>query len=93
MSSKKVIDLGDTVVCDMCNENYTGSDKEGGIIFGSNAVCPPCTARMMPDIEEYNEKQYIKAKCPEGVSFWRFVLGWRTAEYGEDGNKVIFYTE
>lgn len=65
------------VVCDICNDNHTKKDEEGGILFGSKAICPTCTARMMPDIKAYHEEEYIVAECPKGTSFRQFVLNLR----------------
>jgi len=67
----------DIVLCDFCGEDYSNSDKEGGILFGSKATCPNCVIKMMPKIIEYNEEHYIRAECPEGVSFKDWVLSLR----------------
>ena len=36
------IDIGDTVVCDFCNEDYTESREAGGLIVEGYAICPKC---------------------------------------------------
>lgn len=82
----KVIDIGDTVLCDQCNKDYTNSDEKGGFLFGSHGVCPDCAPRMMKDIEKYHEEDYIKATCPEGMSFKDFVIKLRGGD-----NTVKFY--
>ena len=74
------IDIGDTVLCDCCNKNWTGSDKSGGFIFGSYAYAPCCAETMMENIKKYDEEQYIRARCAEGESFWRFVLNYRKGD-------------
>ncbi len=60
---------GDPVLCDTCGKDYTDSEEKGGILFGSKAVCPSCTERMMPDIKKFKEEYYIKGECPENMSF------------------------
>lgn len=45
------IDIGDDVVCDYCNGDYTESEETGGILIGSYAICPVCSERVkaIPD--------------------------------------------
>jgi hypothetical protein len=83
----EVLDIGNNVICDQCGEDYTTRDDKGGILFGSKALCPECTSRMMKDIEEFNEHSYIKARCPDGVTFREWVLSLRGGN-----NTVTFYT-
>ena len=71
------MDLGDTVLCDLCNKDYTDSDEQGGLIFLSNAVCPTCTPDIVANDEQYNETKHIKATCPSGKSFAAFVWDYR----------------
>jgi hypothetical protein len=35
-----IIDIGDTVLCDLCNADYTDSEAEGGILMGTYSICP-----------------------------------------------------
>jgi len=63
------IDCGDSVLCDLCNKDYTNSNISGGFLFGSNAVCPDCVTKMIKTIKEYKEEKYIKAWCPDNKSF------------------------
>lgn len=63
------IEPGNNVLCDFCGDDYTDSDEQGGIMFGSKATCPKCTREMMPNIRKYDEQGYIKAECPAGKSF------------------------
>lgn len=69
----QVIDLsgsaGNTVLCDICNTDYTDSKETGGILFGSYAVCPKCAPKMELDAKKYNEEKYIASRCPENKSF------------------------
>lgn len=75
--------IGDIVVCDHCNEDYTESEESGGFIFGSYATCPKCADRFMATIKECGEQQYIVATCAAGQSFADFVR-----EYRGDNNYI-----
>lgn len=77
-TSETIIPLHGSVVCDSCNDDYTNSPVEGGIIFSSYGYCPGCTPRMMREITKYNEKEYIEATCPEGTSFADFIREYRS---------------
>jgi len=70
----ETIDIGNTVICDICNKDYTESDESGGFIFGSKAYCPECNDRGMRKIISYKEEHFIQAICSEGQSFRAFVL-------------------
>jgi hypothetical protein len=72
-----VINIGDSVVCDYCNDDYTNSDKCGGGIVGSDAVCPECIRTVCSNGQE------LDMACPEGMTFKEFVLRYR------DGNDYI----
>lgn len=61
-------------LCDQCNEDYTNSDEQGGILFGSHAVCPKCEARVFDGAVKYGEVNEIRAHCPDGMSFKNWVL-------------------
>ena len=82
----KIIDIGEEVCCDICNEDFTNSDEEGGFLFGSKAYCPKCAEKRLPAIKSYNEEHYIKAYCPKGMSFRQFVLNLRG---GDNTIKII----
>lgn len=69
--------LGESVVCDMCGDDYTKSAQPGGFIFGSKAVCPKCEPSVMADVVKYGEQQYIRATCPPNTSFADFVRKFR----------------
>ena len=73
-----IFDVGDVVICDLCGKDYTNSNACGGIIFGSKAVCPECLPEFMKGIKKYNEQHYIKATCPENVTFKDFILKHRS---------------
>jgi hydrogenase maturation factor HypF (carbamoyltransferase family) len=70
--------LGDIVLCDFCNDDYTVSDDTGGLIFGSKAVCPNCTPKLSADAKRYNEEHFIKARCKPDQSFADFVREFRS---------------
>jgi len=65
--------LGDVVVCDLCNKDYTQSDEEGGCQFGSNAVCPDCMPKILESAKKYGELDHVKHYCPKGMPFRKFV--------------------
>ncbi len=64
-----VIDPGNTVVCDFCDDDFTNSDEQGGFLFQSKAVCPHCSEKMMVTVKKYDEEYFIRGTCPENTSF------------------------
>ncbi|MEK7561044.1 MAG: hypothetical protein AAB539_03760 [Patescibacteria group bacterium] len=70
-----IIDIGDTVVCDFCNLDYTDSDESGGVLIGSFAVCPRCAPDAIRNAEKYHEP--VDAVCPPHKSFKQWVLDMR----------------
>ncbi len=62
----KVIEIGNTVLCDLCNLEYTDSDATGGCLMGSYAVCPKCTPKL-------NKREVDVFNLPT-VPFREFVL-------------------
>ncbi len=83
MKVESITDMGDTVICDQCNKDFTDSGESGGFIFGSHAYCPDCGRAALPRIKGYGEEKFIKATCPRGMSFKDFVL-----QYRGDNNKI-----
>jgi hypothetical protein len=65
-----IIDIGDTVLCDLCNGDYTDSDAEGGLLIGSHAICPACA----PAIRRTDEHGEPVTTCPPGMRFRDWVL-------------------
>ncbi len=63
------IDIGNGVVCDLCNADFTNSNESGGVLFGSYAVCPKCAPDLIADAVANGELSRVKAECPEGMSF------------------------
>lgn len=49
------VDMGDFVVCDDCNADYTELPDKGGISFHGRAICPECQQRWIQSAEKYNE--------------------------------------
>ena len=80
-------DIGNTVLCDMCNKDWTNSKISGGFLFGSNAVCPDCSDRIRASALHYNELSYIKAECPKDMSFKDWVVSLRCGD-----NTIKTYT-
>jgi hypothetical protein len=71
---EEVIDIGNTVLCDLCNGDYTESDEQGGVLFGSYALCPKCAPQRVEAAKESGNEDEISAQCPEGMSFREWVL-------------------
>jgi hypothetical protein len=67
------IDPGETVLCDLCNKDYTNSDECGGILFSGKAVCPDCVGDFMKSIVKYKEERFIKALAKPNETFRDFV--------------------
>lgn len=80
--------IGRTVLCDMCNEDYTDSPESGGFIFGSYAVCPKCAPRIEKDITRYREQHAIHRRTADGESFADMVRDYR----GPDGGFIEITT-
>jgi hypothetical protein len=68
-----VIDIGDTVLCDWCNGDYTESAESGGLIFFGEAVCPSCEPDAREGAKKYGEEDGIEVECPKGESFGSWV--------------------
>lgn len=79
------IPLGKTVVCDVCNKDYTNSNKTGGFIFSGYAYCPKCAEKGLSVIEMHGEEKNIQAVCPKNKSFADFCREYR----GEDAKITI----
>lgn len=77
------MDIGNRVLCDACNKDYTDSDARGGILFGSKAICPECTPRWLHDARAYGEESHVRNQAMPGEMFREFVLRIR------DGNNKV----
>lgn len=71
------IPLGDTVICDLRDTDYTDSQESGGFLMQSNAVCPKCTPKWLQLLKDFHEEYLIVARCPAGQSFADFVRSHR----------------
>lgn len=67
------IEPGNTVLCDLCNEDYTNSDEPGGFLFSGKAVCPKCAYEFMKNVEKYNETHFVTDRARSYESFREFV--------------------
>lgn len=86
----KEIDIGNVVICDMCNTDYSESDEQGGLIYRTHAVCPRCAPgweiiTKTPNLARRPIDQ-IKARCPSGLSFRDWILKLRGGD-----NKIRIY--
>lgn len=81
--------VGDTVLCDLCNEDYTSSKESGGFLFGTYAYCPKCAIKGLENIKKYNEEKYIKSWCPPDMSFADWVRN--IIRNGQPGMITITY--
>ncbi len=80
------IDIGNAVVCDCCNEDFTNSDEQGGFIMTARGVCPRCEPRMRASLKKYNEEHHIISECPPGMSHREYILRSRGGD-----NKITLY--
>ena len=76
-----IMESGNTILCDFCNEDYTESDESGGMIFGSKAVCPKCEPKLDEDIVKYNEMHFVRDTCKPDESFANFVRRYNKETY------------
>jgi hypothetical protein len=78
---RQVIELGDVVLCDLCNRDYTYDDKStGGFQFVSRAVCPRCEPSFRKQVEQHNEVRYITNWARPDETFRDFVYRLRGGE-------------
>ena len=64
-----VVDMGRRVLCDSCSKDFTDLPDTGGMQFQSKAICPECSPRYLANVRKYGEEKYIRAICPDGMSF------------------------
>ena len=62
------IDIGELVMCDACDEDWTTRTETGGFIFSSMGVCPTCAVEFMARVIDAGELCHIRAACPDGAS-------------------------
>lgn len=80
------IDIGDDVVCDSCNDDFTRSDEVGGVSIGSYAVCPRCAPRWTKNLNAEEMKSVILPGV--GQTFRSFVV--ETLRQGSAGKIEIY---
>jgi hypothetical protein len=71
------IELGDMVVCDLCNTDFSNSDKQGGFLIPGWGICPDCAARFREELKRNGEEHLIQAECPSGMSHKDWILSIR----------------
>lgn len=75
------ISVGRVVICDSCGTDWTDSDKSGGILFQSKAICPDCTPAWLQSTKQHPEEaELIRGTCPEGQTFADWVRELRGPE-------------
>lgn len=62
------MDVGDLVICDLCNKDWTHSKVSGGLLFMSKGVCPDCAPEFEKNVIKFNEQEYIRGRCPANMS-------------------------
>lgn len=78
----ETVPVGNFVVCDLCNDDYTGSTESGGFVFQSKGICPKCAPEFLRLVMKFDEKGYIRAHCPDGQSFADFIRAYRGPNAG-----------
>ena len=81
-----VVDMGDVVVCDDCNRNWTDSDRSGGAVVSGQALCPKCFRRCKSRLKGVPAADL--SICPPNVSFADHVRQFRLTT--ESGLGVLF---
>lgn len=80
----EVFDMGNTVLCDFCNKDWTFLEGKGGVLFGSYAVCPDCmTDEWLAEVERLGETEYISQRCPDHMEFRKWVWSLRGGQGGK----------
>lgn len=70
--------LGDVVLCDLCNQDYTHDQGSfGGFVFSGKAVCPSCADRFEARVKQHNEDRYIECRAEAGETFADFIRRYR----------------
>jgi hypothetical protein len=67
-------DIGNTVICDICDKDYTHSNACGGFLFQSKGVCPDCAPRFLASVKRYGEMHFIRATAQDDELFREFIL-------------------
>jgi hypothetical protein len=67
------VPIGDSVLCDICDLDYTHRPDQGGFITGSYAYCPTCAKEKIHAFYDLGEEHLIRAWAGPGESFANFV--------------------
>ena len=62
------MDCGENVYCDICNKDWTNSNKPGGIYLFSRVYCPDCEESGLDSLQHIKEQIVVKV-CPINMSF------------------------
>ena len=85
----EIQNIGNRVFCDgVCGKEFTDSTEQGGIMFGSKALCPTCAVGCEKSAAKYGESHHIKARCPDGMTYADWVRD--VLRGGNDGTIEIF---
>lgn len=91
--------IGDRVLCDLCDKDFTNSEESGGFQFQSKAICPDCEVDFLDRIRLFNETHLIGKFCPENMPFADWVRnvirdgepgGYDVIEF-DSANEVVDY--
>jgi hypothetical protein len=87
---EKVIQAADgTVICDLCDKEYTNSQRRGGFVMATYAVCPDCAPEIERGAINNNELNLITNRPVRGQSFADFCREIR--EKGAAGIKQVSF--
>lgn len=75
--TQETIILGKSVYCDLCGDDFTRSDAQGGLLFQSKACCPTCAAEIEKSAKQFGETHLIRGRCPDGMTFRDWCLSLR----------------
>jgi len=71
------LNVGDSVICDNCNADFSHRTESGGFLIGSRGWCPDCEAESRALLRRYNEEHLITATCPSDMSHRDWILSIR----------------
>lgn len=75
---RKVVRAADmTVICDLCDTEFTNSERRGGFIMAKYAVCPDCAPEIERAAIKNNELNLITHRPSRGQSFADFIRATR----------------
>jgi hypothetical protein len=67
-----IVEIGDAVICDLSNAEYTDSPATGGVLSGSYACCPECTPSVIANATACGESDSLTLNSDK-LSFADFV--------------------